>query len=75
MKIDRIDVMPIGGDAMSPAAGLLVRVGTASGLVGLGEVATDDASPATSRTTVSVPDPDPVSVSFGRDGIGRGRLL
>jgi len=46
MKIDRIDLMPFGG-------GILVRLRAASGLAGLGEVATDEAFPTMSRATVS----------------------
>lgn len=46
MKIDRIDHPPFGG-------GILVRLHAASGLVGLGEVATDEACPTMSRATVS----------------------
>ncbi|MEZ5865042.1 MAG: enolase C-terminal domain-like protein [Geminicoccaceae bacterium] len=48
MRIDRIDLMPFG-----EGSGILVRVASASGMAGLGEVATDDASPAMSRATVA----------------------
>lgn len=56
MKIEAIDVIPLrgkSGDGPLTAQGILVRIRVASGMVGLGETATDDAHIATSHATVS----------------------
>lgn len=53
MKIEAIDLIAIGEKAQRAPEGILVRVRDASGLDGLGEVATDDTHLATCQATVA----------------------